>query len=61
MVAFMKDIAAGKKWQQAQDEHLIRGRDYAKIEKEVVTFLRKGGMMIEWADGPAGAATAADK
>jgi hypothetical protein len=61
MVAFMKDIAAGKKWQQAQDEHLIRGRDYAKIEKEVATFLRKGGMMIEWADGPAGAATAADK
>ena len=61
MVAFMKDIAAGKKWQQAQDEHLIRGRDYAKIEKEVVTFLRKGGMTIEWADGPAGSATSAGK
>ena len=61
MVAFMKDIGAGKKWQQAQDEHLIRGRDYAKIEKEIVTFLRKGGMTIEWADGPAGSATAADK
>lgn len=61
MVAFMKDIAAGKKWQQAQDEHLIRGRDYAKIEKEIVTFLRKGGMVIDWADGPAASSTSAGK
>ena len=61
MIAMMKDIAAGKKWQQAQEEHLVRGRDYAKIEKELVTFLRRGGMMIDWADGPAKASSASDK
>ena len=61
MVAFMKDIGAGKKWQQAQEEHLVRGRSYAQIEKELATFLHRGGMAIEWADGPAGAATSANK
>ena len=61
MIAMMKDIAAGKKWQQAQDEHLIRGRDFAKIEKEMVTFLHRGGMTIDWADGPAKTASASEK
>jgi hypothetical protein len=61
MIAMMKDIAAGKKWQEAQEEHLIRGRDYAKIEKEVVTFLHRGGMVIDWADGPVKATSTADK
>ena len=56
MVAFMKDIGAGKKWQQAQDEHLIRGRTFAQLEKEVVTFLHRGGMTIDWAGGPANSA-----
>ena len=55
MIAFMKDIGAGKKWQPAQEEHLIRGRSYAQIEKELVNFLHRGGMTIEWADGPASA------
>ena len=53
MTAFMKDIGEGKKWKEAQDEHLIRGREYSVMEKELVSFLRKGGMTIEWADGPA--------
>lgn len=53
MIAFMKDIAAGKKWEDAQNEHLIRGRDYAQIEKELVSSLRKGGIAIDFADGPA--------
>ena len=57
MVAFMKDIGAGKKWQRAQDEHLIRGRSYAEIEKELAAFLHRGGMTIEWTDGPASTAT----
>ena len=57
MVAFMKDIGAGTKWQQAQDEHLIRGRSYAEIEKELAAFLHRGGMTIEWTDGPASTAT----
>lgn len=54
MVSFMKDIATGKKWPQAQDEHLIRGRSYEQIEKDLVTFMRRSGMLIEWAAGPAG-------
>jgi hypothetical protein len=61
MVAFMKDIAAGKRWQQAQEEHLVRGRNYAQIEKELVNFLHRGSMTIEWADGPAGSGTSATK
>ncbi|MEO6741083.1 MAG: SHD1 domain-containing protein [Chthoniobacteraceae bacterium] len=61
MVTFMKDIAAGKKWQPAQDEHLIRGRSYAQIEKELVNFLHRGGMTIEWADGPAASGTSQAK
>jgi hypothetical protein len=61
MIAMMKDIGAGKKWQQAQDEHLIRGRTFAQIEKDMVTFLRRGGMTIEWVDGPANATSSANK
>jgi len=61
MIAFMKDIAAGKKWQQAQDEHLIRGRSYEQIEKELVTFMRRVGMIIEWVDGPAVSGTSANQ
>ena len=53
MIAFMKDIAAGKKWEEAQDEHLIRGRDYAQMEKELMTALRKGGITVDFTDGPA--------
>jgi len=49
----MKDIAAGKKWEDAQTEHLIRGRDYAQIETDLVSTLRKGGITIDFADGPA--------
>jgi SLA1 homology domain 1, SHD1 len=52
MIAFMKDIAAGKKWKDAQNEHLIRGRDYAQMEKEMVNTLRKGGITVDFADGP---------
>ena len=61
MVAFMKDIAAGKKWQQAQDEHLVRGCSFAQMEKELANFLHRGGMTIEWADGPANATTSASQ
>ena len=61
MVAFMKDIGAGKKWQQAQEEHLVRGRTCAQIEKEFVTFLRRGGMSIDLTDGPASSGTSASK
>jgi hypothetical protein len=53
MIDFMSDIAGGKKWPEAQGEHLIRGRDYAQMEKELVTTLRKGGVTVEFADGPA--------
>jgi hypothetical protein len=59
MIALMKDIAAGRKWPEAQDEHLIRGRPFAQIEKELAGFMRKAGMVIEWADGPAGSGSAA--
>lgn len=52
MVAFMNDIAAGKKWEEAQKEHLIRNRDYEQIEKELVSALRKGGIAVEFKDGP---------
>lgn len=53
IIAFLRDIAAGKRWEQAQDEHLIRGRDYGEIEKDLVATLRKGGISVEFADGPA--------
>lgn len=58
MIAFMKDIAAGKKWPAAMEEHLVRGRPLPEIEKEIVTFLRKSNMVIDWADGPAGSTSA---
>ena len=61
MVAFMKDIADGKKWQEAQESHLIRGRDYAQIEKEVAATLRKGGINVEFIDGQAASSSAAGK
>jgi hypothetical protein len=53
MAAFMKDIATGKKWKEAQDDHLVRGREYAVMEKELVNTLRKGGIMVDFMDGPA--------
>ena len=59
MVAFMNDLAAGKKWEEAQNEHLIRGRTYAQIEKEMAATLRKGGVTVEFADGPTKSSTTA--
>lgn len=52
MISLLKDVRAGKKWKEAQDEHLIRGRDYAQIEKEVAATLRKGGITVEFVDAP---------
>ena len=60
MVAFMKDIAGGKKWEEAQNDNIIRGRSYAQMEKELTATLRKGGITVEFADGPASSSSAAN-
>ena len=59
MISFMKDIADGKNKDDAQNEHIIRGRDYSVIEKEMTTFLRRGGITVEFVDGPVKSGTAA--
>ena len=47
--------------QQAHDEHLVHGRSHAPIAMELVNFLRRGDMVIEWAGGPAHSVTAGAK
>jgi hypothetical protein len=58
VIAMLKDIAAGKKWKEAQEEHLIRGRSFAQIEKEMAATLRKGNITVEFVDGPASSSSA---
>lgn len=60
MVSFLKDIAGGKPWEKAQDDNIIRARNYAQMEKELVTTLRKGGITIDFAAGPGSSSEAAN-
>jgi len=54
MIDFMHDIAAGKSKDDATQQHLIRGRDFKQIEKEMVTGLRRGGIAVEFTGEEAG-------
>ena len=57
IIAWLRAIESGTKLDQATEEHLVRGRPYAEIEKEVVKAMQKEGLVIEFT-GDAGSGSA---
>jgi hypothetical protein len=60
IIAWLRAIESGTKLDQATEEHLVRGRPYAEIEKEVVKAMQKEGLVIEFT-GDAGSGSAGVK
>ncbi len=48
LIRYLEAIDGGQSWQDAQTEHLLRGRDYAEIEAEIEESFRRLGVRVEF-------------
>ncbi len=60
MIAFMRAVEGGKDYKEATAEHLLRGRDYAQLEKDVAAALKKEGLMVTFVAGSGSASAGAN-
>ena len=54
VIDWIKDIGAGTKRDEATQKHLIRGRSYKEIEKEVAKCMMKEGITLDFAGEASG-------
>lgn len=48
IIRFLEAIDGGQSWQDAQAEHLLRGRSYSEIETEIEESFRRLGVRVDF-------------